>query len=139
MRRATTAAVALATTSALSITMLAGAFGAAQATTGAADRGHSHAKAHFVDFALKGAGFGSRANGGQVPTGSDQTAFMAVGCATRVPIDKENHEAEATIPGLGKTSNVKTDIWTRQKDGAVSTYTSSNAGSGARPAVTRSR
>lgn len=132
MRRVTSAALAVAATTALSMTMLAGA----QATTSAPTGGHAAAsgtagaagKPHYVDFALKGAGFGSRASGGQVPSGSDQTAFMAVGCATRVPIDKENHEAEAQIPGLGKASNVKTDIWTRDQDGAVSTYTQNTVG-----------
>lgn len=120
MRRATTAAVALATSSALSITMLAGA---APATTGGTDRSTTTSKARYVDFALKGAGFGSRASGGEVPTGSDQTAFMAIGCATRVGIDRENHEAEVTIPGLGKASDVKTDIWTRKSGDQVSTFT----------------
>jgi hypothetical protein len=128
MRRATTAAVALATGSALSITLLAGALGAAQATTGATDRSSTSSKPRYVDFALKGAGFGSRASGGDVPTGSGQTAYMAIGCTTRAGLDRENHEAEVTIPGLGRASAVRTDVWTRLKDGAVSTYTQNTVG-----------
>lgn len=125
MRRMTTAAVAFATTSALSISMLAGALeGTAQAntgaTSGAASRGH-HAR--FTDYALRAAGFGSRATGGQVPSSSDDTAFMAVGCSTRLGINRENHEAEATIPGAGKATDVRTDIWTRGSGDNVSTYT----------------
>ncbi len=127
MRRTTSAAVAAAAASALSIAMLAAVPATAQATTTGADRGTT-GTTRFVDLALKGAGYGTKLTGGQVPTESDQTAFMVIGCRTGVPVDKENHELEATIPGLGTASNIKTDIWTRDKNGAVSTYTRNSIG-----------
>jgi hypothetical protein len=116
MRRITAAAVALATAGALTTTVL-GSVG-----TAAAHPSDRAGKPRHVDFGLNGAGFGSTTTGGQVPSASDRTAFMSIGCTTRVPVDRENHEAEVTIPGLGKASDVRTDIWTRRVDGVVSSY-----------------
>ncbi|GAB6984182.1 hypothetical protein JCM10369A_07060 [Nocardioides pyridinolyticus] len=76
-----------------------------------------------VDLALKASGFGSRATGGDVPSESDETAYIAIGCATRVGIDRENHETEVTYPDLGQASNVKTEVWTRRAGDAISSYT----------------
>lgn len=118
MRRVTSAAVALAATTALSIAGLAGA----QATTssGGTERSSSSRDA---GYALKAAGYGTRASGGQVPAGSKDTAFMAIGCGTKVGMERENHEAEATLPGgAGTASGVRTDLWTARKDGGVHSY-----------------
>jgi hypothetical protein len=121
MRRLTSTTLALVAVGTLSSTLLA----AGPSTGAAADRSadqRAAAKPHYVDFALKASGYGSAATGGQVPADSGQTAFMAVGCATKVGIDKENHEAESTAPGLGKATDVKTELWTREVNGVVSTY-----------------
>ncbi|GAW51642.1 MULTISPECIES: choice-of-anchor P family protein [unclassified Nocardioides] len=117
MRRLTSTTLALVAVGTLSGTLLA-----AGPSTGAAADQRAAAKPHYVDFALKASGYGSATTGGQVPTDSGQTAFMAVGCATKVGIDKENHEAESTAPGLGKATDVKTELWTREVNGVVSTY-----------------
>ncbi|MGY2701383.1 choice-of-anchor P family protein [Nocardioides sp. HB32] len=74
-------------------------------------------------FALKAAGYGTRASGGQVPAGSRDTAFMAIGCGTKVGMERENHEAQADLPGgAGTVSGVRTDLWTARKDGGVHSY-----------------
>ena len=122
-RRATTRPFlrSLAVTSATALTLgflTAAAGSPAQAQQAAAERA-----GRSVDLALKGSGFGSRITGGDVPSGSDQTAFMVVGCATRVGIDKENHEAEVTFPDLGQASNVKTEVWTRKSGDAIGSFT----------------
>jgi hypothetical protein len=116
MRRLTSTALALVAVGTLSGTLLA-----AGPSTGA-NADQRAATPHYVPFALKASGFGSKAVGGQAPADSSATAFMAVGCATRAGIDKENHEADSTVPGLGKASDVKTELWTRDVDGVVSTY-----------------
>lgn len=120
MRSATTRVVAAASTSALAFGLWAAAFGGvAQAQTDGSDRGST---ARAVDFALKASGYGTRVTGGQVPTGSDQTAFTAIGCATRTGVEHENHEANATLPGAGTVSGVKTTLWTTSAGGAVHSY-----------------
>ncbi|WP_343905142.1 choice-of-anchor P family protein [Nocardioides aquiterrae] len=116
----TTTVVALATTSALSIAGL----GAAQAATTGSAGSVERAAGRDAGFALKAAGYGTRASGGQVPAGSRDTAFMAIGCGTKVGMERENHEAEATLPGgAGTASAIRTDLWTvRSKDGGVHSY-----------------
>lgn len=80
------------------------------------------AKTEATHFALQGSGFGTRARGGQVPAGSDSTAFQYIGCTNKAGLDRENHEAEATIPGAGTASDVKTRVWTTSKGGTVSSW-----------------
>ncbi|HEU5038769.1 MAG TPA: choice-of-anchor P family protein [Nocardioides sp.] len=116
----TSAAVAIATASTLSITALGGLIGSPAA--GQAPTTHEKKGNRDAGFALKATGYGTRLTGGQVPAGSDQTAFTAIGCATKVGLVHENHEAEATLPGAGTVSGVKTKIWTARKDGAVHTW-----------------
>lgn len=127
MRSATTRVLAAATASTLALGLWATAFaGTAQAQTGAgagAAAKNAAAKGKKVtDFALQASGFGTRVTGGQVPTGSDQTAFTAIGCANRAGVERENHVAEATLPGAGKISGVKTRLWTKKSGGAVHSY-----------------
>jgi hypothetical protein len=73
-------------------------------------------------FAFKASGFGTRVQGGQLPAGSDTTAFQAIGCTNKAGIDRENHEAAVDVPGLGTVSGVKTHLWTEQRNGVVSSY-----------------
>lgn len=117
MTRPLTRSLALASATALTLGLFATAL-TAPAQAQRADR-----TGQSVDLALKAAGFGSRVTGGDVPSGSDETAFMVVGCATRVGIDRENHEAEVTFPDLGQASNVKTEVWTRKVGDAIGSYT----------------
>jgi hypothetical protein len=125
MRQITTTALALGAVGALVGTLLTAA--TATGSPGAASDPRARSP-HDVDFALKASGFGTRVDGRQLPAGSAPTAFMAVGCATRAGIDKENHEAEVQVPGLGKVSAVKTELWTREVDGVVSSYAQNTIG-----------
>ncbi|MCW2794253.1 MAG: hypothetical protein JWO76_3351, partial [Nocardioides sp.] len=80
------------------------------------------AKPTPTHFALQASGFGTRARGGQVPAGSDSTAFQYIGCTNKAGLDRENHEAEETIPGAGTASQVKTRVWTTTQGDTVSSW-----------------
>lgn len=122
-RRATTRTLAAAAASALTLGLLGVvAGGPAGAQSAAGTDGATARLGQSVDLALKGSGFGSRATGGDVPSASDQTAFAVIGCATRVGIDKENHEVEVTFPDLGQATNVRTELWTRKNGDAISSF-----------------
>jgi hypothetical protein len=73
-------------------------------------------------FALNGSAYGTRVIGGALATNSDRTAHAVVGCTNRAGRTAENHQLEQTLPGLGTASEVKTQVWTQQRNGVVSTY-----------------
>lgn len=70
-------------------------------------------------YALSAFGIGTAVKGGSVPATSGKTAYRIIGCTNRAGVDRENHEAEATVPGLGVVSGVKTRVWTTKSDGVV--------------------
>ena len=78
------------------------------------------AKPTPTPFALTASGLGTAVTGGDLPAKSGRTAYRIIGCTNKAGIDRENHEAEATVPGLGVVSGVKTRVWTTKKDGVVS-------------------
>jgi hypothetical protein len=92
------------------------------APSGFAAQAEAAARTSPTHFALKGSGYGSRVVGGDVPTGSDTTAYRSFGCTNKAGLDRENHQLEETIPGLGTASEVKTRVWTRKRGGVVSSY-----------------
>jgi hypothetical protein len=118
MRSAITRVLAVASVSALTIGLL-GAASVADASTGGADRG---AAARDAGLALKAGGFGTQIKGGQVPGGSDETAYISLACATRTGVERENHVAGAQLPGAGNASGITTKLWTTQSGGAVHSY-----------------
>lgn len=71
-------------------------------------------------YAMSAFGIGTSVTGGEVPADSGKTAYRIIGCTNRAGVERENHEAEGTVPGLGVVSGVKTRVWTSQKDGVVS-------------------
>ena len=86
------------------------------ANAGAAQRAERQPTA----FALKSSGYGTRVRGGQLPAGSDSSAFSVIGCTNNAGVVHENHEAEETLPGVGTASEVKTRVWTTSRNGVVS-------------------
>jgi hypothetical protein len=113
MIRVTSAAVALVATAAMTT-------GVTTLTETSAEAGA--ARTQDAGYALGASGFGTRLDGGQLPAGSRVTAFMVLGCSTRTGVHRENHEAEATLPGLGTASGIRTDVWTRRGGGGVHSY-----------------
>lgn len=77
-------------------------------------------------FAMKGWGFGTRVQGGQVPVDSGASAHQIVACTNKVGKDRSNQIADVNLPGLGTVSGVKTQVRTVREGntvGVVSTNT----------------
>lgn len=120
MRRliATTTMIALATAGTVATTTSADADPASKAGI-SAKKGHSW---KATDFALKTSGFGTRVRGGQVPAGSDSTAYTVIACTNKAGIKRENHVANVELPGAGNIGAVTTTVWTQKKHGKVITH-----------------
>lgn len=63
-------------------------------------------------YAFGAAGYGTLVRGGQLPGGSDMTAFRPIGCTNRAGIFAENHEAASPLGGFGNVSGVATTVTT---------------------------
>lgn len=70
-------------------------------------------------FALKTRGFGTKVVGGEIPAGSDTTAFQRIGCTNKAGKVKRISEAQVDVPGLGVVSGVSTTIRTTRRNGVV--------------------
>ena len=75
-----------------------------------------------TSFAFSSTGFGSRINGGQVPAGSSTTSYQRIGCTNLAGRDKTNDVADATVPGLGTLSGVRTHTWTTMRHGVAASH-----------------
>jgi hypothetical protein len=84
--------------------------------------GVAGAATHHTTFAFQGSGYGSRLIGGQVPAGSDTTAYQALGCTNKAGVNRTNDVADATVPGLGTLSGVTTRVWTTQRHGVTTSH-----------------
>jgi hypothetical protein len=87
-----------------------------------ADAAARATKGTATSYALRASGFGTVLSGGQVPAGSDQTAHAVIGCTNRTGQEAGNHEAEATLAGVGTLSDVTTRLWTAREGGVVGSY-----------------
>jgi len=77
---------------------------------------------HHTSFAFQSSGFGSRVKGGQVPVESSTTSYQHIGCTDLAGRTKTNDVADATVPGLGTVSGVKTHTWTSMKHGVAAAH-----------------
>lgn len=77
---------------------------------------------HSTTYAFQGSGFGTRVIGGQVPAGSNTTAYQNLNCTNQAGLDRSNDVADATVPGLGTVSGVKTRVWTTDRHGVVASH-----------------
>jgi hypothetical protein len=73
-------------------------------------------------FAFQSSGFGTRVIGGQVPVGSGTTGYRAIGCTNQAGKDRTNNVAEATVPGFGTLTGVRTRVWTTSRHGRVASH-----------------
>ncbi|MCW2765176.1 MAG: hypothetical protein JWO11_1135 [Nocardioides sp.] len=82
--------------------------------------GDSAAKAKVVAtrFYLRGVGYGTRIEGGQLPVTSGTTGFQGLGCTNKAGLNRTNYEASATVPGLALIEGVKTRTWSRTRPAA---------------------
>lgn len=72
-----------------------------------------------TSFAFTAKGFGTRLAGGEVPVDSRTTSYEAIGCTNSAGKVRENHVAQAVLPGAGTASQVRTDLWTAQSRSGV--------------------
>ena len=96
-----------------------GALTTAGLVAGTASTAAAATKPKPTAFALSAFGIGTAVKGGEIPATSGKTAYRIIGCTNRAPVKRTNHIAEATLPGLGDVSGVKTRVWTTAKNGVV--------------------
>jgi hypothetical protein len=75
-----------------------------------------------TSFAFKASGYGTKLNGGQIPAGSSTTGSRAIGCTHQAGRSRTNNVAEATLPGLGRASGVRTRVWTTSRHGVLASH-----------------
>ena len=73
-------------------------------------------------FVLGGSGFGTKMGGGDVPVGSDTTAYQALGCTNKAGLDQDNDITSVTLPGAGEVGAATTRVWTTKARGVVSSW-----------------
>jgi hypothetical protein len=93
--------------------------GLALTTTGP---GFAGTTTHATTYAFQGSGYGTKVIGGQVPAGSDTTAYQNLACTNKAGLDKTNDVAGVKVPGLGTVSGVKSRVWTTDKHGVVASH-----------------
>ena len=83
---------------------------------------YAGASATSTSFAFKTSGYGTKIKGGQIPAGSSTTGYQVIGCTNQAGRSRTNNVAEATLPGLGTASGVRTRVWTTSSDGVVASH-----------------
>lgn len=73
-------------------------------------------------FALSASGYATRVLGGQVPAGSDRSAFAVIGCTNRDGLSKTNSEATVDLGGGLSLATTRTRAWTTKKGGTVASW-----------------
>lgn len=91
-------------------------------TAGPTYAGGHHGQTRSTSFAFKSSGFGTRLTGGQLPAGSSTSGWKAIGCTNQAGRDRTNNVGEATLPGLGTASDIKTHVWTTAHNGVVAAH-----------------
>ena len=84
--------------------------------------GTPHRTTKATTYAFQGSGYGTRLIGGQIPASSSTTAYQHIGCTDLAGLNRTNDVADATVPGLGTASGVKTRVWTTAKHGVVASH-----------------
>ncbi len=107
----------------VAVSLLAAAMAMTTTTTSTAAPAASNTTSP-THFALTSSGYGTRVSGGDIPAGSDRTAYQVIGCTNMAGVDIDNFEAASDLGPLGSLSGVKTRTWTTEKDGVVSAWAS---------------
>jgi hypothetical protein len=100
----------------------AGVLYAAPSDAGQAHKPHREA----TNFAFKGSGYGTKATGGQVPVGSDTSAFQAFGCSNMAGSRHENFVAVEQLPGAGQAEEITTKLATSSAAGETASTSRSH-------------
>lgn len=73
-------------------------------------------------YAFQASGYGSRVVGGDVPAGSDRSAFQVIACTNKAGLDRTNAELEVDLGQDVALRNVRTHVWTSQAGGRESSW-----------------
>ena len=73
-------------------------------------------------YALQAFGYGSRVVGGDVPAGSDRSAFQLIACTNKAGLNRTNAEADVDLGTGLHLSAVKTRVWTTKRGNTVSSF-----------------
>lgn len=73
-------------------------------------------------FVLSANGYSTRIKGGELPAGSDKSAYRSIGCNNRAGLNRTNYEAQVDLSPLGIASAAKTRVWTTKRDGVTSSW-----------------
>lgn len=73
------------------------------------------AKPRRSPFAYTAGSYGTQVRGGQLPAGSDKTAYADISCADKTGIDRVNKIASVQLKGLGTVRGVYSRVWTTRK------------------------
>src|SRR5262245_29377623 len=91
------------------------------------DAGQAHKpNRKATNFAFKGSGYGTKAKGGQVPAGSDTSAFQAFGCTNMAGARHENFVASEQLPGGAEAQEVTTRLATTSAGGETASTSKSH-------------
>lgn len=73
-------------------------------------------------FAMEASGYASRVKGGQVPAGSDRSAYQVVACTNEAGRHKTNSEAAVDLGTGMNLSSTKTRTWTTKVGNTVTSH-----------------
>jgi hypothetical protein len=82
-------------------------------------------KTSSTHYAMQASGYSTRVTGGGVPVSSGRTAFQVIGCTNKAGLSKQNSQADLNLSQLLNGTDISTattHVWTRQKNGVVSSY-----------------
>lgn len=102
----------------LSVAALAATGLAIPATSGVALGAHQDKRTPTA-FAMEASGYASRVKGGDVPAGSDRSAFQVVACTNLAGQHKTNSEASVDLGTGLKLGTTKTRTWTSKVGNSV--------------------
>lgn len=77
-------------------------------------------------YALSASGYSTRISGGQLPAGSDKTAFQVIGCTNKAGLNKSNTEVGVNLSPLVRVKGATTNVSTTQKNGVVTSRAENN-------------
>lgn len=86
-----------------------------------ADAASGHKLVH-TPYAFTAGAFGTQVRGGQLPAGSDMTAYANISCQNSAGINKNNHIAAVKLPGLGTVNGVDSHVWTTKSGSTYSSH-----------------
>jgi hypothetical protein len=83
-------------------------------------------------YAMQASGYSSRVIGGNLPAGSDRTAFQVIGCTNKAGLSKQNPQANLNLNNILGGIHINaatTHVWTTKKNNTVSSVANNHIAS----------